>query len=252
MTWVLLRGLARESAHWGGFRASLSAGLGGAAVETIDLPGSGRFRAARCPLDVASIVETCRVEAQRRGLRRPLDLVAISMGAMVAIEWARRFPAEVRRAVLINTSVRPFAPFHRRLRPASYGAVLRALVARDVVTRERTILQLTSNDPLVRDAIAPDFAAIARLRPVTRANALRQLLAAARYRGPAAPPACAVLLVASTHDRLVDVRCSQALAQAWGVPLVQHPRAGHDLPLDDAAWLVERIREWAGPPDQEL
>jgi hypothetical protein len=34
------------------------------------------------------------------------------------------------------------------------------------------------------------------------------------------------------------------LAQRWGSALALHPQAGHDLPLDDAPWLVERVADW--------
>jgi len=50
------------------------------------------------------------------------------------------------------------------------------------------------------------------------------------------------------RDALVDARCSQALARAWGVPLAIHPDAGHDLPLDAGPWVVERVRAWAAAP----
>mgnify|MGYP006213324299 FL=1 len=89
---------------------------------------------------------------------------------------------------------------------------------------------------------------VRRQRPVSGRNALRQLLAAARYRAPATAPQPPLLLLASRHDQLVASRCSQALAAAWNLPLVMHPFAGHDLPLDDPAWVVEQVRQWATRP----
>ena len=81
-------------------------------------------------------------------------------------------------------------------------------------------------------------------RPVSAANALRQLVAAARYQAPATAPQTRVLLLASRHDALVSSRCSEAIAAAWRAPLKVHPRAGHDLPLDDAAWVIARVQDW--------
>jgi predicted alpha/beta hydrolase family esterase len=78
---------------------------------------------------------------------------------------------------------------------------------------------------------------------VSRGNTLRQLLAAARYRCDD-PPAVRTLLLASTRDALVDWRCSHAIAQAWDCPLREHPRAGHDLPLDDPGWVIDQVAEW--------
>jgi hypothetical protein len=80
--------------------------------------------------------------------------------------------------------------------------------------------------------------------PVSRANALRQLIAAARYRAPTHEPATGILLLGSTHDALVNSLCSKALAEAWQVPLALHPTAGHDLPLDDPQWVAREIGEW--------
>ena len=46
------------------------------------------------------------------------------------------------------------------------------------------------------------------------------------------------------RDRLVSARCSAAIASAWALPLEVHAAAGHDLPLDDPAWVAARIVEW--------
>jgi pimeloyl-ACP methyl ester carboxylesterase len=70
------------------------------------------------------------------------------------------------------------------------------------------------------------------------------LLAAARYRAPRQAPGLPILLLASQHDKLVDSRCSQALAAAWRCPLEMHPTAGHDLPLDDPHWVAQQVLGW--------
>lgn len=75
------------------------------------------------------------------------------------------------------------------------------------------------------------------------ALAVRQLHAAVRYRIQS-PPRVPILLLASRHDRLVDVRCSHSIARAWRCDLHEHPSAGHDLPLDDPDWVVEHVATW--------
>jgi pimeloyl-ACP methyl ester carboxylesterase len=52
-----------------------------------------------------------------------------------------------------------------------------------------------------------------------------------------------LLLLASRGDALVDPRCSLAIAQRWACEIAMHPWAGHDLPLDDADWVVQQVRE---------
>jgi pimeloyl-ACP methyl ester carboxylesterase len=79
---------------------------------------------------------------------------------------------------------------------------------------------------------------------VSRRNVIRQLVAAANYRGAAPTAKIPILVLTSTEDRLVDPACSRALAAHLGAPVREHPTAGHDLPLDDPDWVVDRIREW--------
>jgi pimeloyl-ACP methyl ester carboxylesterase len=53
-----------------------------------------------------------------------------------------------------------------------------------------------------------------------------------------------VLVLASAMDALVDPLCSRHLAAEWKTSLAVHPDAGHDLPLDDAAWVARQVRAW--------
>lgn len=245
MRWVLLRGLTREAGHWGEFAHQLAGELGsGHDVITLDLPGNGSLHRATSPSSVPGMVDACR--SQLAGGPPPV-LVAMSLGAMLAIEWARQSPQELAGAVLINTSAGGHSPFWQRLRPPQYGGLARLLVpGLSLVDREQRVLAMTSGDPARHAGIAARWAQLAAERPVSASNALRQLWAAARYRAPAARPPVPLLLLASAGDRLVSPQCSGRVAQRWGVPLRVHPWAGHDLPLDDPGWLLQEIRLWAG------
>lgn len=246
-TWILLRGLTREAAHWGDFPAHLQQALPDARIVLLDLPGNGQHHLDPSPTTVAGLVAACRAALTRQGIQTPVHLLAMSLGAMVALEWARAAPEEVTACVLINTSVRPFSPHHHRLRPHNYPALLRLALGRiSPAEAERTVLRLTSNHAHVGppEAVIAAWTSVRALRPVSPRNALRQLLAAARYRAPAQAPGAPLLLLASTNDRLVNSRCSQALAQAWHCPLAMHPTAGHDLPLDDADWVAHQTQRW--------
>jgi pimeloyl-ACP methyl ester carboxylesterase len=53
-------------------------------------------------------------------------------------------------------------------------------------------------------------------------------------------------ILSSAGDRLVDPGCSRRLAESWRAAHHVHPDAGHDLPLDDGAWVAERIATWLG------
>lgn len=246
-TWIFLRGLTREAAHWGRFTATFQRVLPSANIHTLDLPGNGEHHLQNSPLSVGGMVAACRDECVRRGIQTPVHLLAMSLGAMVAAEWARIAPSELSGCVLINTSMRPFSPLHHRLRPANYPDMLSlALRGGSAEAIEATVLRLTSNQPDERKGVIPEWAAVRHQRPVSAGNAVRQLLAAARYRAPRQAPGVPLLLLSSERDQLVDSRCSQAIANAWRCPLRTHPSAGHDLPLDDPDWVAHRTREWLG------
>jgi pimeloyl-ACP methyl ester carboxylesterase len=241
-TWILLRGLTRETRHWGDFAQRLACEAGD--VRSVDLPGNGVLASERSPLDVDAYVDAVRRDAGGRG---PYRVLAMSLGAMVAAAWAIRYPAEVAQLVLVNTSMRPYSRAYERLRPAAWPSLVRvALHWRgdgDDDVAERLIHARTCNR---RDRLAADLAqwrAIRASAPVSRANALRQLAAAARFRVGGVPRA-PVLVLSSRADRLVSPVCSTRLALAWRATHVEHPWAGHDLPHDDPQWLCDALRAW--------
>jgi len=251
-TWVLLRGLTRECRHWGEFPAMLGQALPDARIVPVDLPGNGRLNRLTSPMRVEAFADAVRDELARQRVAPPYHVLAMSLGAMVAVAWAAAHPDEVDGTVLINTSLRPFSPMFRRLRPANYPLLLRLACDRDADRRERTILQLTSGRPAAVEPVLASWAAIRHERPVSGVNALRQLVAAARYRAPPATPPVPVLLLAGRRDQLVSPSCSRDLARRWHCALAEHPDAGHDLPLDDPGWVARQIRAWVDVRSQPL
>lgn len=246
-TWVLLRGLMRESRHWGEFTGQFQHAIGARQVVTLDFPGNGSLHEQASPCSVAEMANACRTQLEQMGYEPPYRVLALSLGAMVAVEWSGQHPAELERMVLINTSLAPHNPFYHRLRPANYLALTRFLINASIAQREKTVLRLTCAKELTiqqQTALLEQWKTYARECPVTRANILRQLLAAATYRAAPTTPPTPTLLLASQQDRLVNVKCSLALAQRWGCALRLHPAAGHDLPLDDGAWVAQQVKEW--------
>lgn len=242
-TWILLRGLTRESRHWGDFVGQFQYALPGSQVIALDLPGNGSLNQQCSPLRVQNMVAHCRAQLVSRNIAPPYHVLAMSLGAMVAVAWADAHPQEVAANVLINTSMRPFNPFYQRLRPANYGVLLKlTLLGATPEAWERAVLRLTSNR--ASDDILPMWQALRQECPVSRANALRQLTAAARFRAPPIKPPAPTLLLASEQDHLVSVNCSKALARHWQSDLRVHSSAGHDLPLDDGPWVAAQAREW--------
>jgi pimeloyl-ACP methyl ester carboxylesterase len=248
-TWVLLRGLTRACEHWGDFpdifRREIAAQQPGVDLVLLDLPGNGPLFKQTSPSRVPDMVDACREELARRGKSGPYHLLAMSLGAMVACDWAQRFPEEISGSVLINTSLRPYSPFYRRTRPPTYWKLLATgLVRLSARWREARVLALTSRMTVERDSVIDSWVDLQRRHPVGVRNSMRQLLAAMRYRASRLRPGVPMLLLCSRADALVDWQCSQALSRAWGVPLRLHTEAGHDLPLDDPPWVARAVSEW--------
>lgn len=242
-TWIFLRGLTRESRHWGEFVDQFQRVMPHQTVVTLDLAGNGRLNHQRSASRVEDMVADCRLQLALRHIAPPYHLLAMSLGAMVAVAWSQRQPQEVAAQVLVNTSLRPFSPFYQRLRPANYARLLRLLLPGAAPQDwERTILHMTSRGG--HEAVLPNWLAWRHTHPVARLNALRQLLAAARYVAPLDPPHTRTLLLGSAQDQLVSVQCTLTLARQWACEHRIHPAAGHDMALDAGPWLAEQVREW--------
>ncbi|HEY3597313.1 MAG TPA: alpha/beta hydrolase, partial [Paraburkholderia sp.] len=69
--WILLRGLTRETRHWGALPAYLQDALNGARVLPIDLPGNGEFATLRSYTNVADMVGFVRLAALESGVPGP-------------------------------------------------------------------------------------------------------------------------------------------------------------------------------------
>lgn len=242
-TWIFLRGLTRESRHWGGFLEQFRQVLPEHPLVALDLPGNGLLNHLASPTRVPDMVASCRAQLALRGLAPPYHVLAMSLGAMVAVAWAQAHPQEVSAHVLINTSMRPFSPFYQRLRPANYGVLLRLVVFGTSPQRwEQRILHLTSNRG--DESVLSHWLALRHANPVSRLNALRQLVAAARFHAPAGKPQTPTLLLASAQDHLVSVDSSRSIARQWQCALCVHPSAGHDIALDDGCWVAWQVRQW--------
>jgi pimeloyl-ACP methyl ester carboxylesterase len=240
-TWFFLRGLIRESAHWEDFLKKFAADFPERKVVALDLPGVGIRSQEKCPLSVASIVDRLRPEFLEKKSSENF-IFAVSLGAMVAAEWMRRYPEDFCGGVLANTSTR-MSPFFQRLIPSAILSVLKLFFSLSPLRREENILRLTSNRKEGNAELAQRWAKMAELRPVSRITALRQLLAAATFSPPRTTPHPNILLMNSLGDRLCSPFCSEKLAEVWNLKLKTHPNAGHDLTLDDPDWVVNVLKE---------
>jgi pimeloyl-ACP methyl ester carboxylesterase len=245
-TWLLLRGLTREQGHWGDFPRQLAAELPeGSRVITPDLAGNGTRCHERSPASVPGLLAALRADLQAQGARPPFHVIAMSLGAMVTVEWAHQHPEELIDAILINTSLKPHSPMWQRLHPRWWPTIARLLLSRATPLQwEQAILSMTTRHPPEPAATIDHWLHLRQANPVQTGNGLRQLWAAARYRAPHTAPPVPVLLLNGQGDRLVSPACSTTLAQRWGAPILRHPTAGHDLPLDAGPWVLQQVCLW--------
>jgi pimeloyl-ACP methyl ester carboxylesterase len=171
-------------------------------------------------------------------------MIGLSLGGMVTWEWMLRHPEDICAAVLINTSLANLSPFYHRLRWQSYPNFFRLLLLPNRYQRELAILKWVANGRDQDQKIALEWESIQRQHPVRISNTLRQIIAAARYRPSDQRPKPPILLLNGRGDRLVAPVCSTAIQQKWQLKLESHSWAGHDLPLDDGAWVADRLVAW--------
>ena len=118
MNLLLIRGLSRETRHWGTFGKQVESSIDGLTVHCLEMPGAGMKMNITAPLTIRGYVENLRKEFLE--LKKIYDknwyCFGISMGAIVTLEWGRCYPHDFRHLFLVNTSVRNLSPFWQRLR----------------------------------------------------------------------------------------------------------------------------------------
>jgi len=242
---ILVRGLAREAAHWLDFPEQLQEILGDQyQLHLVDFPGCGQYYRAPALASVAAMTDHARTEIGLTKIAAHNDrvyVIGISMGGMVALDWAQRFAQELHGIVLINSSAGD-QPFWWRLRPRTWLTMTRALLAENNA-REAQVLKIVSNNTADYTQHLNKWLSIQQQHPVTRTTIVTMLRAAAQFR-PHAHCTVDGLVLASEGDRMVSIRTSAAIARQFNWPLKRHPSAGHDLPMDDPAWVAARIGEW--------
>ncbi|PSU35922.1 alpha/beta fold hydrolase [Photobacterium lutimaris] len=252
---LLIRGLLRETRHWGVFADQLKAAFPQREIIAFDIAGNGSRHNEQSATRISDMVDDLYTQltneqAQSEQTNRAnkengdVDIIAISMGGMIALEWMQKFPQDVHSAILINASLSNYSPFTKRLKWQQYINILQYFLLSEA-KREALIFDMTTHQS--PPDIIDNWVNWRQTNPVSASNALRQLYAASRYQYHGNPDS-QTLLIGSQNDALVDISCSQVLAKAWQIPLLIHPTAGHDLPSDDPDWLIDKVRQFYQRP----
>ena len=242
MTWVLIRGLARETGHFGDFAQLLAEKIPRAQILPLDLPGTGTRLNEKSPWKMREIVQRVRDEANAKKEKgTPLFLFGMSLGGMVVMEWARNYPDELAGIVVGCSSARNLATRFQRFSPRGVLAVgMNRFLTRDPVKREARMVRLLSHERGHYERTVRLWGDIAMRRPISPRTVRSQVIAAMRWHAPSHLKTPALFLVGS-KDRLVDPRCTHALAERFGTKAVVHEAAGHDLTADQGDWCASEM-----------
>lgn len=238
--WIFLRGMSRGQGHWGDFVERFQSANPTAKVELLDLPGNGFRYQDTSPLKISDYVDDMRMHSKLLKSSGSVNMVALSLGGMIAANWMQRFPADLAKVVLINTSAGNVSSVSERMLISNYAKIILSATEKDPLLREEIILNMVVNNKQRLRSVLPQMASHSVACPFSPNNFARQLWAAARASFPEQCPG-EVFVVGSEGDRLVSVNCSKQIAKMWKLEPILHPWAGHDLPVDDPQWLIDLL-----------
>lgn len=241
--WVFLRGLSREARHWGDFPLFLQKKIPNTHCHLIDLPGTGIYFKQTSPASISKISRITLKRIHEKIGHQTYNIIALSMGAMVAIEMARKKNSHVSRLILINSSSRLSSVFQRIHIPTLLGLLYRA--HKPLKIKERAILEAVCNNKKNIEKNIQHWVDIQGHSPCRFSTALKQLFASAIWVPPKTIDNTQILILCSKNDRLVSYHCSKKMSAYYQCHIQTHRWAGHDIPLDDPHWVIEKIRQWS-------
>ncbi|GMQ46569.1 alpha/beta fold hydrolase [Vibrio sp. 10N] len=238
---VLVRGLLREAGHWHLMVDALKRLDNELLILTPNVPGNGCLYHETSPMQIELMLEPL-LEQLPSHIER-YHVVAISMGSMLASHWAHLYGDKVASLTLINPSFARYSPIHQRFNLRAIPKLLSAkLQGRRAF--EKAILDITFPDHVTNPSILAYHLALNSKHPVKFCNAIRQLIAAAKFVGPSLPPRCPTQVITSKHDKLVRSQAGQAVANGWNVHHRSFYSDAHDLPADSPTELADYLYQW--------
>lgn len=250
MNWFILRGLVREQRHWGNFQSIFQKKLNeehpNGKVFCLDAPGFGTELNRTSPLTIKGIVHDLRERwmIEKNKNQYPdaeWGILAVSLGGMIALQWTHDYPDDFKQLVVMNSSVSGLSPVLKRFRPKNIPKLIQLMIRRDLHHREKNILEMTTN--LRGDSLAKQVSRnveIAQTANPSRQNAIRQLVAATRFRAPE-KISVPMLVISGLGDQLVHPHCSEQIAKHFQAPLIHHETANHDLSADEPEWVANQV-----------
>ncbi len=238
---ILVRGLLKESGHWQYMVDALTQASPELVTVTPNVPGNGEKYLETTPSSIEDMLPSMLEQLPSNCER--YHLVAISMGSMLASHWAHTLPGQVASLTMINPSFSRYSPVWQRINLRGLLSIITSgLKGSDAF--QKSILEWTSPTSVNQLEVLEHYQMLARQHPVSARNTVRQLWAAAQFKGQTEPPACPTQVVVSTADKLVDSRCGEAIAKAWQTDITRFDCDAHDLPLAKPHALSHHLLFW--------
>lgn len=245
MNWLLIRGLMREADHWGDFPKELGAQDGVGRVVCLDLAGVGTESSRVFLPSIKQAVEDLRSRFKNHEHDKDDEewgILGISLGGMIAMQWVSDHPYDFKKIVVMNSSSKEL-PVWKRLTLPSIAVTLECFMEKDLVKREKKIIDMVSNLRKNDLKLIDSWIKIAQKNEFSKLNAVNQLTAASIFKLPKKIKT-PMLVLTSRADRMVNHECSKYIAEKFNAPIKIHPSAGHDIAVDDSKWLTEQIVDW--------
>ena len=145
MNWLLLRGLTRETRHWGDVETRLKNEYPDFQILSLDLPGAGKKHSEIASTSTPDYVADLRAEFLSQKKEGPWSILAISMGGMIAMEWANQYPSDFSLLIIINSSAANIATPIERFKLNNLSLALKMIFSKDIQEKELAILKHTIN-----------------------------------------------------------------------------------------------------------
>ncbi|WP_144213074.1 alpha/beta fold hydrolase [Shewanella donghaensis] len=257
-TWVLLRGLMRDSRHWYGFDDLIKEH--GIEVLTPDVTGNGTLGDLTSPLTIEEYADDVwrQIDAQVCEDTQ-CSLIGVSMGGMLALEMAKQRPQKINQVVMINSSAGNVSPWYQRFQViplikaigrANWRIILDKLRLSRKGRLQRAHLNFVESCTLnyttmfkgTDELVLADWSLMRRENHTSIVNGARQLLAAAKFSCPK-NIAAEVFIIAANQDNLANPKCSEALASFYQTKLMRVENGGHDVTLDQPEYVLSLLQK---------
>jgi pimeloyl-ACP methyl ester carboxylesterase len=242
-TVVLIHGAANDHSVWASLLAKSGdkPDLSGANMLAIDLPGHGQTFAG--PKSSIEAYADWLVDFLDNGSIQAATLVGNSMGSLIALDVARRYPDRVTRLGLIGAAVpMPVSDALLQMASTSPGAACEQVTRWSFYLRKNADGSFPPATPVMRSYCA----LLAAARPGVMAN---DLAACARYQldeTAIAAITTPTVILASEHDKMTSAEAATSLcARLPNASLTMLSGVGHAMmqqaPVEVADWMTTLI-----------